>query len=587
MMNTQRGFTLVKVLLLSTMAGVVVFGAMKETLVQERLSGNFQKSMNARFLSEKGIYEMADQLRAKLVENPLLTRDELVNAQDPITGGGQIATDLKYDVTASIHPDNDDIIIITSSGERYSGDSNDKITAYYKFTAGQTSPVNDSLIAGCTGVTLKGSGLIDSYDSSQGSYEQTKSDNALITTGGSSADVYLQGHSIIKGDVNSAGGVYLTGSSPIKGNVKANGNVEISSGGGVRVDGNVLTLGDLIHKGGEIAGYVRATGDVTMKWGASIANLSGDDFDLQYGGTGTFPDGNDFYQDGMHYSVAHFNVDPMLVPLESYEADSEQCDPAGISSKMATVIGDSSDFSDYIINANDYYTFSPKRLDHETRQGNSGNLKDVGTVLASQRDVYIFDINEQRYEDVAQDESGNEFVFGMKSFSLSSNGNVIIQGGDVVFLVDGDFSIGGGSTMTIKDDSSLTLFVTGNFDLGGGGDIVVERHGLTSGGHATFSIYSNNSGDAVSVSGNSEMYAVIYAPFATVDVKGNGAIFGSIVGSYINGAGDADFHFDEAVTTLELGGGSGNGGGGGASAYLLTFERWYYRLPERIAEENE
>lgn len=580
-MYKQSGFTLVKVLLLSTMAGVIVFGAMKETLVQERLSGNFQKSMNARFLSEKGIYDMADQLRGKLKESPFLSRDELVAAQEPFSGGGEIGDDLKYDVSAQIHPDYDDIIIIISSGERYSGDSNDKIIAYYKFTPATKTPINDSLISGCMGVTLKGSGLMDSYDSSLGSYEETKGSNAQITTGGSNAHVYLQGHSIIKGDVNSAGGVYLTGSSPIYGDVKANGNVEISPGGGVRVDGNVETLSDFIHQGGEIKGYVRATGDATMKWGALISNEEGVGLDIQYGGTGTFPDGSDFYQDGAHYSASKFNVDPGLVPLEVYAPDSEQCDPAGIISNMDSVIGDSSAFLNYTIDANDYYTFSPTRLDHERRNGNSGNVSESGAILATQQNVYTFDANAQRYEDIVENSSGDEYVFGMKSFSLSSNGNVTIQGGDVIFLVDGNFSIKGGSSMTIKDDSSLTLFVTGNFELGGGGNVFVERHGLTSNGHATFSIYSNKSGEAISISGSSEMYSVVYAPLATIDVQGSGAIYGSILGSYITGQGNPDFHFDEAVKTI-TGGTSSGGGGSTTNKATLTFERWYYRLPEKL-----
>ncbi|WP_440054289.1 DUF7305 domain-containing protein [Pseudoalteromonas sp. T1lg65] len=583
-MNKQRGFTLVKVLLLSTMAGVIVFGAMKETLVQERLSGNFQKSMNARFLSEKGIYDMAEQLRAKLVQEPWLTRDELVAVQEPLKGGGEIGDDLKYDVSAHAHPDYDDIIIIVSSGERYSGDSNDRIVAYYKFKPATKSPVNDSLIAGCMGVTLKGSGLIDSYDSSQGSYEETKGSNALITTGGNNAHVYLQGHSIIKGDVNSTGGVYLTGSSPIYGNVKANGNVEISSGGGVRVDGNVETLSDFIHRGGEISGYVRASGDATMEWGASIANLEGVDLDIKYGGSGTFPDGSDFYQDGIHYSAAKYNVDPGLIPLETYTPDSEQCDPAGIISNMGNVIGNSNAFLNYTIDANDYYTFTPTRVGYETRQGNSGKVSDSGVILATQQNVYTFDENAQRYQDVIENDSEEEYVFGMKSFSLSSNGNVTIQGGDVIFLVDGDFSITGGSSLTIKDDSSLTLFVTGKVELGGSGDVIVERHGLTSGGHATFSIYSNKSGEAISLSGDSDMYSVIYAPLATIDITGNGSIYGSILGSYINGQGNPDFHFDEALKTV-VGGGSSGSGDSTSGIPTLTFDRWFYRLPESVKAE--
>ncbi|NOU53168.1 polymer-forming cytoskeletal protein [Pseudoalteromonas sp. JBTF-M23] len=585
-MKKHRGFTLVKVLLLSTMAGVVVFGAMKETLVQERLSGNFQKSMNARFLSEKGIYIVAQRLRNELIQSPLLTRDELISTQGVYTGGGELGDDLKYDVTVSAHPTDESLVVITSSGERYSGDSNDKIIAYYKFTKGTVSPVHDSLLAGCTGVYLQGSGLIDSYDSSVGSYEQTKAGNAIINTSSTNGDVTIKGHSIIKGDVNAAGSVYMLGSSPIYGDVMANGNVEISPGGGIRVDGNVLTVGNIEHLGGEITGYVRANGNATMKWGASIANLNNDDFDIQYGGTGTFPDGSDFYQDGVHYSSSRFNVDPQIAAIDAPGVGSAECDPLAIVDNMAQVIGNSSSYPYYTVGANDYYTFTPQRLIYERRNGNSGNSNGDPTIIwASESDVYVFDNITQRYDDLGSSTSGNEYVYTMKGFDVGSNGNVIIQGGDVIFLVDGDFSIKGGSSMTIKAGSSLSIFVTGNVELGGSGNVFVEQHGIATSGHAAFNIYSAKAGESVSLSGNSDMYAVVYAPLATIGIQGNGSIFGSVIGSFISGIGNADYHFDEALKTLDLGVGSG-GSGSTLTPPSLVFDRWYYRLPERVKEEN-
>ncbi|MBD1584281.1 DUF7305 domain-containing protein [Pseudoalteromonas sp. S16_S37] len=586
MMKKQRGFTLVKVLLLSTMAGVVVFGAMKETLVQERLSGNFQKSMNARFLSEKGIYIVAQRLRNELIQSPLLTRDELIATQDVYTGGGELGDDLKYDVTVSAHPTDENIIVIISSGERYSGDSNDKIIAYYKFTKGTVLPVNDSLLAGCTGVYLQGSGLIDSYDSSVGSYEQTKAGNAIINTSSTHGDVTIKGHSIIKGDVNAAGSVYMLGSSPIYGDVMANGNVEISPGNGIRVDGNVLTVGNIEHLGGEITGYVRANGNATMAWGASISNVNNDDFDIQYGGTGTFPDGSEFYQDGVHYSSSRFNVDPQVAAIDAPGAGSAECDPLAIVDNMASVIGNSSVYPYYTIGANDNYTFTPKRLIYERLNGNSGKSHGDPTITwASESDVYVFDNIKQRYDDLDSPASGKEYVFTMKGFDVGSNGNVIIQGGDVIFLIDGDFSINGGSSMTIKAGSSLSIFVTGNVELGGSGNVLVEQHGISTSGHAAFNIYSSKAGESVSLSGNSDMYAVVYAPLATIGIQGNGSIFGSVIGSFISGIGNADYHFDEALKTLDLGVGSG-GSGTTLTPPTLVFERWYYRLPERVKEEN-
>ena len=48
MYNKQNGFTLITVLILTSMASIVVLSSLRENVVQERLSGNFQKKFNSR-----------------------------------------------------------------------------------------------------------------------------------------------------------------------------------------------------------------------------------------------------------------------------------------------------------------------------------------------------------------------------------------------------------------------------------------------------------------------------------------------------------------------------------------------------------
>ena len=57
MNKKQRGFTLITVLILTSMASIVVLNSLRENLVQERLTGNFQKKINSRLLAEKGVFE--------------------------------------------------------------------------------------------------------------------------------------------------------------------------------------------------------------------------------------------------------------------------------------------------------------------------------------------------------------------------------------------------------------------------------------------------------------------------------------------------------------------------------------------------
>ncbi len=92
-MKQQQGFTLVKVMLLGGMASVVVFASLKEGVVQERLSGNFQKDINARLVAEQGIREYRQKLDAALSGNPQDV-NALINGISK-TGSGTI-TDSQY-----------------------------------------------------------------------------------------------------------------------------------------------------------------------------------------------------------------------------------------------------------------------------------------------------------------------------------------------------------------------------------------------------------------------------------------------------------------------------------------------------------
>ena len=66
----QHGFTLIALLILSSMASVVVLNSLKDNAVQERLSGNFQKQLFARLMAEKGAFKTYDTLVNNLEENP-------------------------------------------------------------------------------------------------------------------------------------------------------------------------------------------------------------------------------------------------------------------------------------------------------------------------------------------------------------------------------------------------------------------------------------------------------------------------------------------------------------------------------------
>ena len=44
---------------------------------------------------------------------------------------------------------------------------------------------------------------------------------------------------------------------------------------------------------------------------------------------------------------------------------------------------------------------------------------------------------------------------------MTSDGKMEVSGGDVILLIDGDFSMEGDTTLTIKKDSSLNRIING------------------------------------------------------------------------------------------------------------------------------
>ena len=95
-MKQQQGFTLVSVMLLTVVAGVVVFTSLKDSIVQERLSGNFQKKVNARMMSERAVFAQAEKVQQQLHANPDADIDELVAQTEQAHSGSIHKGDLEY-----------------------------------------------------------------------------------------------------------------------------------------------------------------------------------------------------------------------------------------------------------------------------------------------------------------------------------------------------------------------------------------------------------------------------------------------------------------------------------------------------------
>lgn len=597
-MKKQSGFTLVKVMLMSTVASIVVFGTFKETMIQERLTGNFQKDMNARLLAEKGIFTAVANLQNALKNNANLTVDDLVNQHGLHSGKGEIGDDTSFQ--ARVSKDDDDLLEISSLGQRYYGDANQLLIARYALQPGEKNSPFQNAVTGCKGVNLSGSGLVDSYDSSKGPYsDSNRESSGHVNTVIGDSSVTINGNSPIKGDVKASGVVYLTGSSPIIGDVHSNTGVEINggNGSGYRVEGNVFSGGYLLHKGGKIKGFARVVGNVDMKWGSEILNEGNDAYDIMYGGSGTFPAGyhaQDLvrFEDGtvannLPYSDTYFKKVPELEPVKVYDPNSpdydpakpnKECDPFDLPFNMPNVMAQNPHLDlDFEVSSTQSYLFTPSTGRLLSSQNGTKKAKSLNSKAAQ---IYLFDNLKQNH---GMPDTNEERVFGMKQFKLSSDGKMTITNGDVILLVNGDFKLTGDSTLTIRSGSSLTIFATGKIILGANAQVITEKEGVTDSGIPSLNFFTSYSGqDGIQVKGASNMYATIYAPLTQVKLSGSGQLFGTVRGSIINSSGGSGVHFDSALKNVNFGNGNSVN-----TKPKLVFKGWVFKPADPLPEEDD
>ncbi|WP_348708865.1 PilX N-terminal domain-containing pilus assembly protein [uncultured Pseudoalteromonas sp.] len=577
MYKKQGGFTLITVLILTSMASIVVLSSLRENVVQERLSGNFQKKLNSRLLAEKGVFEQAKLLQQTLDEEGVLAVEDLISKTSHASGSGVIADDAIFNASLSQNAAGE--LEIASLGQRFDGDAQSNLVARFAVQGAKGSSIFTNAMVGCKGVNLSGSGSIDSYDSSKGTYEETKSNDGDVSTIAGDSDVVLSGHSPIKGDVKATGVIYLNGSSPIIGNIHSNTGVYISPGSGLRVDGNVYTRGYYTHRGGTVSGVVRANGDAKMQWSTFITNSQAEALDIMYGGSGDFKDTYNNQQDGVHYSDSKFNVNPNVEPITvadptapDYDPTNPDtsCDPLILPEKMADITEQVSSYSSVAIGPTQQF-----KLNTEKGYYSSGGSQ---VILPNLADIFLFNSKAQNQ---ANGSNSKEYIFSLDRLKMTSDGKMEVSGGDVILLIDGDFSMEGDTTLTIKKDSSLTVLLTGKVNIGAGAKVITEQEGLTTSGHPSLSFYSSFNGvNGVQFSGAANLYAAIYAPLTTVKLSGSGELFGSVRGSTITASGGSGAHYDAGLLQVQ-------NGGTPASPARIVFLGWSYKTTETTEEESE
>ena len=81
--GANRGYVLVSVLVLALVASMVVFVSIRENQLQERMSGNQQKMINARLAAERGIAAALEHIKTQMASG--------TDINSIATGGGLLA----------------------------------------------------------------------------------------------------------------------------------------------------------------------------------------------------------------------------------------------------------------------------------------------------------------------------------------------------------------------------------------------------------------------------------------------------------------------------------------------------------------
>ncbi|MBE0365141.1 hypothetical protein PULV_a1887 [Pseudoalteromonas ulvae UL12] len=274
-MKKQQGFTIVVVLLLSMMASVVVISSLKDTTMQERLSGNFEKQTNARLAAESGLFSTHTYLQGQLAELPTSTLEDLINN---IGEGGlktYVANNSLEGMLANIElsKTSDGLLSVASGGKRHEGEK--KVRALYELVPGTgqslKSPYHDGLI-GCEGVTLTGSGKADSYDSSLGEYGASyiqngqtlinKGDVVTVRTLTGGSKVIVRGSAQIEGDLITPGQIEFNGGASVSGTVHTNGYFYNSSD--IKIGGDLIAYEYIYKKNNQIGGSIKSNGYIKL-----------------------------------------------------------------------------------------------------------------------------------------------------------------------------------------------------------------------------------------------------------------------------------------------------------------------------------
>ncbi|PKH01251.1 hypothetical protein CXF72_17715 [Psychromonas sp. MB-3u-54] len=305
-MRPKKGFVLLSVLIITTIAIIFAFSQLDENRLQERIAGNQQKEVNARLAAEKGIFDAFEAIKMGTSSSAITTE---LNRLSATNQSGYTLQDIVWS-----GDETDSTFYFVSKGIFYDA------MAYLK-TAINSKLIGlfDDAIIACESVTIGGAALIDSY--SGGPYSAaTVAANGNVSAIGGIDNVLYSDRDSIQGEISE----YFGECDPY--NIAAVMTGIVSEGGTVRtnfdisndfIDGNVYFYDDFniqnddVLISGDVTFYI--TGNMTAKNTTfSLANDSSS-LTIYIEGTMSIDTGSNIFENGY--------ADSAEIPLTVYSSN--------------------------------------------------------------------------------------------------------------------------------------------------------------------------------------------------------------------------------------------------------------------------
>jgi hypothetical protein len=146
--------------------------------------------------------------------------------------------------------------------------------------------------------------------------------------------------------------------------------------------------------------------------------------------------------------------------------------------------------------------------------------------------------------------------YQLSAISLNGNQTLTLAGNPdgsktyIEIYVTGDIALSGNAQITVQPGVSAKIYFAGNVSVSGNGILNINNQPLD------LQLYGiqplDGSTKQVSLGGNAEITASVYAPNANVTVNGGGSsghVYGSLIGKTVTMTGVTNLHYDEALSS--------------------------------------